>query len=125
MEKIEPKVILLIVLALFISCSTSNQEEQRLLDDAYAKQAEAIELIVELKEKLKTSTNPQKDSLLEVIEELEESLIAIPGYALNLPGHEGHDHGHAKVEQSAEEIYKVQEEILKQLNQIQKTIKNQ
>lgn len=112
-------------MVLFVACGTKGNEEKRLLNNAYEKQQEAIALMHELENRLENSVFQEKDSLLQVVEGLEEGLFEIPGYHLDLPGHEGHDHSHSRLEMSAQEIFDVQEELLKQLKQIQNSLRNQ
>jgi len=92
----------ILMLTFLFSCSSANQEGQNLLDKAYEKQKEVIKLIKSLEEKLDTSSHPKNDSLLGVIEELEEGIFAISGHTHDLPGQEGHDHDHSKIVLSTE-----------------------
>lgn len=118
-------ILLLLFFTLIASCGSGSKEEKELLAKAYEKQKEAIALLGELEVELEASIIQEKDSLLEVIEELEEGIFEIPGHHLELPGHEGHDHGHSRLELSAKEIFNVQEDLLKQLRKIQNTLNNQ
>ena len=106
------------------SCKSRSQGDQQLLESAYLKQNEAIKIIEDLEHILEQSVHENKDSLIQVIDELEEGLFPIPGYKLDLPGHEGHDHGHAKIALSSEEIHNVQKELVEQLREIQNNLKN-
>lgn len=116
--------LIIIVIFAFSSCNPENSEEQRLSEKAYEKQKTAISLMSQLEKRLQSSIHPNKDSLYQVIKELEESLFTIPGYELDITGHEGHNHSHSNIALSAEEIYKVQEDLLKQLNQVKNTLDN-
>ncbi|KYG81709.1 hypothetical protein EV198_1919 [Roseivirga ehrenbergii] len=121
-------IIGIFIFAILNSCKSGNQEDNQLLERAYQKQKEAIEMMEHLEQMLEQSNHQKKDSLSRIVEELEEGLFEIPGYSLELSGHErheGHDHGHTKIELSEEEIYKVQEELVNQLNQIQLLLQNQ
>ncbi|OEK04011.1 hypothetical protein [Roseivirga misakiensis] len=109
----------LLVIVLLFSCNHKNEEEKKLLKQAFENQQEAIALMQRLADSLKGAEYHHKDSLLEVIHTLEEGLFAIPGYDLVLEGHEGHDHGDPNVALSISEIVAVHEELLKQLKQIQ------
>lgn len=117
-------IIGVFIFVILNSCKSGNQEENRLLEQAYQNQKEAIEMMEHLEQVLEQSNHQKKDSLSKIVEELEEGLFEITGYSLELSGHEGHDHIHSRIELSAEEIYKVHEELLKQLNQIQTLLKN-
>ena len=122
MKHLTPYILVMLVLS---SC-TGNKEEREKLKNAYELQQSAIQLITEIKEELKTLESLKADSISNVIAELEETIFAIPGYELNLPGHEGHDHGHdhdhdhdLKVELTADQILAVQQELLEKLRDIQ------
>ncbi|MFT7269598.1 MAG: hypothetical protein ACI905_001817 [Roseivirga sp.] len=110
---------LVFLFTLIFSCGSTSEKDHKLLVDAFSKQKEAIELMEQLETILENTTRQDKDSISNVIEALEESLFAIPGYKLELPGHEGHDHGYSRVALSAEEIYKALEDLFRQLQQIQ------
>lgn len=112
-------------LVVLSACSQRSAEELELLDKAYSKQQEAIELLEDIEQSQEQSQYPQADSLSVLVEELEESLFAIPGHELNLSGHEGHDHSHGRIELSPEEILAVQEELVKQLLEIKNIIANE
>jgi len=105
------------------SCKSGNQGGQQLLESAYIKQKEAIEIIGDLEAILEQSVYEKKDSLIKVVHDLEEGLFPIPGYKLDLLGHEGHNHGHTRIELSFEEILSVQQELVKQLHEIQNNLK--
>lgn len=113
---------LLFISLLCFSCQTKPSEDDQLLAEAHKKQEQAIVLIGELEQSLENSSIEVRDSLSQVLHELEESLFEIPGYHLELPGHEGHNHSHSKIELSNQEIYDVQVDLLEQLNEIKKTI---
>ncbi|NVJ46202.1 MAG: hypothetical protein HWE07_03710 [Cytophagia bacterium] len=117
-------LFVLVTTFIFGSCSSMSKEDKELLQRAHEKQKEAIALIGSLEGEIETSNLHVKDSLLEEIEELEESLFEIPGYHLKLPGHEGHNHSHSRIELSAKEIFYVQEDLLMQLQQIQNILKS-
>lgn len=116
--EIKPTLWLFIFLIL-CACKSNNQESKQLLEKAYLKQKDAIEMMENLEQTLQHSAHEKKDSLSKIVHELEEGLFAISGYKISQSGHEGHDHGNARVELSAEEIYNVQEELVKQLKAIQ------
>ncbi|WP_286743352.1 hypothetical protein [Roseivirga sp. UBA1976] len=113
--------VLYLALMLGTSCSRTSQD-QDLLNKAYQKQQEVIVLIGSLKEKLKAVNYAEKDSLLQVVHNLEETLFEIPGYSLKLPGHEGHSHNHTPLNLSHKEIYQVQVEMYNQLNHIEQLV---
>lgn len=115
----------LLILTCFLSCSSNNQKNQEVLDEAHSTQKEVIQLIGELKQSFKTTQFEGRDSLLQIIEEMEEDLFAIPGYSLHLEGHEGHNHEKPDIALGDEEILEVQKELHKQLKQIQDLIINQ
>ena len=119
-----------ILVILVLSSCTGNKEEREKLKNAYELQQSAIQLIAEIEEELKTLESLKADSISNVIAELEETIFAIPGYELDLPGHEGHDHGHdhdhdLKVELTADQILAVQQELLEKLRDIQSLINNE
>lgn len=112
---------ILLVLVLFFalwSCNTQSKEEKELLEKAHQTQKEVISLLGDLSVKLVSAQTPARDSLQLIIDEIEEGLFEIPGYHLDLPGHEGHDHSHSKVELSTQEIYDVHQDMLDQLKNI-------
>ena len=112
-----------LIISLFcFSCQSKPSEGEQLLAKAHEKQTQAIALIGELEQSLEATSIEARDSLIQVLHELEESLFEIPGYHLELPGHEGHDHGHSKIELSNQAIYDVQVDLLKQLNEIKKIV---
>ena len=113
---------LLFISLVCFSCQTKPSEDDQLLAEAHKKQEQAIALIGELEQSLENSSIEVRDSLSQVLHGLEESLFEIPGYHLELPGHEGHNHSHSKIELSNQEIYDVQVDLLEQLNEIKKTI---
>lgn len=117
-------LVFLISIILLSSCTSDRSDRQRLAEKAYEKQKVAIQLMTQLEARLESSVHQHKDSLLQAIEELEESLFTIPGYNLDMPGHEGHDHDHADITLSSQEIYDVQEELVKQLKQIKTILDN-
>lgn len=118
MKHFTPFILVLLILS---SC-TGNKAEKEKLKNAYELQKSAIQLIAELEEELEVRESLKADSIENVLAELEESIFAIPGYELDLPGHEGHDHGH-KVELTADEILAVHQTLLQQLQDIESLIK--
>lgn len=93
-----------------------------MLKEAYDIQLEVIEAIKDLKTPALKSEE-QRDSLEDVLHEIEEALFAIPGYDLALPGHEGHDHGHSRISLTTKEILDVQRELLKQITDLKSSYK--
>ncbi len=106
-----------LVLLLF-SCG-NDQTDKKQLSEAHDAQLKAIKTISEIETILSTTTHAKKDSIKEVLHELEEALFPIPGYELELSGHEGHDHGHSRPELSTEEIVQVIKELNQQLSEIE------
>lgn len=116
-------VLTCLSMALIVSCG-GNAEQARLYKAAFEKQKQVIAQIETVEEMMTGLSAQKQDSLSEVLHEVEESLFAIPGYTLELPGHEGHNHDHNRVELTAEEILAVQEELLRQLNDIKTNLTN-
>ncbi len=118
--KITKSLMALLMAGLLFSCQGMSKEEKEILAKAYETQKEVIEVIESIEEDLMSGLSEQeRDSLHTLIEEIEESLVEIEGYELELEGHEGHDHSHDHdVELTAEETLAVQQELLRQVNQI-------
>lgn len=108
------RVLVILLLIGVCSCKKSSNTDEE-FKEAFEKQEQVIILLNEVHQLLDSRNLETKDSLSEVIHELEETLFPIPGYSLNLPGHEGHDHGHSRVELTAKEILAVQEDLLQKL----------
>ena len=110
-----------IALCLFItvaSCGSKNQYNQAELDEAYKIQKEILGYLPSIQEALKADDLVAKDSLTDVVHDLEENLFEIPGYHLELPGHEGHDHSHERVELTSTEMVDVNKALLEQIKEI-------
>ena len=119
------KLLLTLIMVFTLwSCNTQSQEEKELLEKAHQTQKEVMSLLGDLNVKLESTQTPVRDSLQLIIDEIEESLFEIPGYHLDLPGHEGHDHSHSKVELSTQEIYDVHQDMLEQLKSIKLNLNN-
>jgi len=118
--------LVLLVLTI-LSCTSKSEHDEELMSKAYKKQKEVIQLIGIIEDQLEGYENQSKDSLMTVIEQMEETIFEIPGYQLELPGHEGHDHSHdhSEVALTDQEIYDVQVEMLKELQSLQKFISKQ
>ena len=102
------KNFLIALLFLFAAaCGSKKQYNEAELEAAYKVQQDILEALPIVKGELNISTLSAKDSLYDAIHELEESLFEIPGYHLELPGHEGHDHSHQRVELTAKEMVDV------------------
>ncbi|MCE7995410.1 MAG: hypothetical protein HEP71_25760 [Roseivirga sp.] len=110
----------LLCASLLFSCSSQSQEEKAMLKEAYELQLEVIEGVKDLK-LLTALERERKDSLEHILHEIEESLFAIPGYELELPGHEGHDHDHSRISLSSKEMLDVQHELHKQVTHLKST----
>jgi len=119
------QLLIIVLVGTLTSCGNGSSHDKELLSKAHEKQKEVIALLGELEERISNSEFSAKDSLLSVIEEHEENVFEIPGYHLELPGHEGHDHSHAEVELTDQEIYDVQIEMLKELKGLQQFIEAQ
>ena len=111
--------IALFIIGLISACNTRHKHDEELLSKAHDKQLEVIEMIGMLKESIGSSELQSKDSLLTVIEGFEENVFAIPGYHLELLGHEDHDHSHSKVELTDQDIYDIQIQMLKELEEME------
>ncbi len=111
-------LVTLVIIGFTFSCASGHQHDEELLAKAHEKQLEIIKMIGELESTIESSELEAKDSLLTVIEEFEENIFEIPGYHLELPGHEGHDHGHSEIELTDQEIHDVQVEMLKELEEM-------
>lgn len=109
---------LLLCACLLCACSSRSPEEKAMLKEAYELQLEVIKGIKDFKSIIATQGGQVKDSLGSVLHEMEEALFEIPGYHIELPGHEGHDHGHNRLSLTAEEILEVQRELLQQVNDL-------
>lgn len=112
---------LLVGACLLFSCSSQSQEEKAILKEAYETQSEVLRAVKDLKSKSTFESEEEKDAFEDTLHEIEESLFAIPGYDLALPGHEGHDHDHGRVSLSSKEILDVQRELLKQIAHLKST----
>lgn len=111
----------LISVCFFFSCSSRSQEDRAMLKEAYELQTEVIKIIKDLKSISSFESQEEKDSIEDILHEIEEALFAIPGYDLTLPGHEGHDHGHNRVKLTTEEILEIQSELLKEVTNLTST----
>ena len=109
------KVILLV---LIVSCGSKNQYDETELKEAYTVQQEILKSLPVIKDAMEVGNLASKDSLKDVIHEIEESLFEIPGYHLELPGHEGHDHSHERVELTSTEMVDVNKALLEQIKEI-------
>ncbi len=112
------KFLGLCLLFLIASCGSKNQYNQAELDEAYNIQKEILGYLPSIEEALETGDVASRDSLEDVIHDLEENLFEIPGYHLELPGHEGHDHSHERVELTSTEMVEVNKELLAQVKEI-------
>ena len=122
--KVRSLVTLLIIGCTF-SCASGHQHDEELLAKAHEKQLEIIKMIGELESTIESSELEAKDSLLTVIGEFEENIFEIPGYQLELPGHEGHDHGHSEIELTDQDIYDIQIQMLEELKKMKDFISSQ
>ena len=83
---------LLLATALLFACGGSDHDEA-MMKEAHELQEGIIKTLSEVEDLLDAQPMAVQDSLKEVLHEMEENLFEIPGYHLELPGHEGHDHG--------------------------------
>lgn len=115
------KAMALLFLASLCACSGARSGNE-VLDEAYEIQQKTIQALSEVSALFEARPAAEFDSLKQVIHELEENLFAIPGYELNLPGHEGHNHGHSQPSLTDEDILAVQKDLYQQVQSIQTTI---
>lgn len=117
------RVFVLLLVVSLIGCKqgADHAEEYK---QAYEKQKEVLVELENIEAILEADTTVGSDSLKNAIHEIEESLFEIPGYHLELPGHEGHDHSHSEVELSAEEVLAVQVDLLQRLKDIKWILTN-
>ena len=113
---------LLLSLGLLFACGGSSHDEA-MMKEAHELQEEIIEMLSAIEESLDSQLISKQDSLKEIIEEMEENLFEIPGYHLELPGHEGHDHGHARVNLTDQEILDVHKEMHKEVKTLQNALR--
>lgn len=111
-----------LVLFTLFACSGKNKEEKTTLKEAYDIQQQVIDLITGINDALNLQDPDGRDSLKAVLHEIEESIFAIPGYELQLSGHEGHDHGHDRPALTADDIKEVQQALLTQLQAIKTSL---
>ena len=113
------KTLLKICIVLAVtSCGSKQQYDKSELKEAYTTQQEIISSLSDIEKAMENNTEVNADSLKEVIHEIEESLFEIPGYHLELPGHEGHDHSHERVELTSTEMVDVNKALLEQVKDI-------
>jgi|GEM_PF-1946802 len=113
---------LCMILSLFGCKQGADHAEEYM--KAYEKQKEVLVALEDIEAILEADTTSRYDSLAESVHEIEKSLFEIPGYHLELRGHEGHDHSHGEVELSAEEVLAVQVDLLQRLKDIKWILTN-
>lgn len=108
-----------------VACG-GNAESKKIYKAAYEKQQEVLSQIKDIRQQIASDTTELKENIEHELHELEEGLFEIPGYHLELPGHEGHDHSHdhSRVELTPEEILAVQDELLEELKGIKSKLNN-
>ncbi len=110
---------------LVILASCGSKKEDPVLKEAYELQQKTIKAMGELEEIVEALPEAKHDSLHDVIHEMEENLFAIPGYELNLPGHEGHDHSHGgEPNMTNDQILAVQKEMLQEVQNLKKALED-
>ena len=114
----------IVMLAGLWACGSDGGHDKAMLKAAYELQKEAIAELKSIEEVLDAGTVANADSIHDLLHEMEESIVEIPGHELQLPGHEGHDHSHERLELSDQEIFDLQKELLAQLQKIKKSISN-
>ena len=112
------------LLFLFILASCGAKKEDPVLKEAYELQQKVIKAMGELEEIVEALPEAKHDSLHHIIHEMEENLFAIPGYELNLPGHEGHDHSHGEPNMTNDQMLAVQKEMLQEVQSLKKALEN-
>lgn len=110
--------VLVILILISICACVGRSSEAEDYKSAFEKQKEVMVSLKEVHQVLDESPTLRNDSLSASIHQIEESLFPIPGYALELPGHEGHNHEHNQLGLTAKEILAIQVELLQRIEDI-------